>query len=79
LTPLKGLYFSPYMSSLLTLSPETASCEIENLTLIVGFVEAGELPAERFTVPLIFGSLVWSILPTSQSNTLVVGSKEYFP
>ena len=36
LTPLNGLYFSPYISSRLTLRPETAICEIVNCTLIVG-------------------------------------------
>ena len=32
-TPLKGLYFSPYMSSRFTFSPETAICEMVKCTL----------------------------------------------
>lgn len=34
---------------------------------------------QLLTVPLIFGSLVGSILPTSQVIILVTGSNEYFP
>lgn len=40
LTPLNGLYFSPYMSSLLTLRPLTASWLIVKWTLIDGFISA---------------------------------------
>lgn len=36
LTPLKGLYFSPYISRRLTLRLETAICDIVNCTLMVG-------------------------------------------
>merc|ERR1719290_482046 len=79
LTPLKGLYFSPYISSLLTLSPDTASCAIVNWTLIVGLVPSCVAPDTRFTLPLMLGSLVWSILPTSHISTLVTGSNEYLP
>lgn len=34
---------------------------------------------EILTDPLMFGSLVVSILPTSHVIILVTGSKEYFP
>ena len=38
LTPLNGLYFSPYMSSLFTLSPLTASWLIANWRLQKGMI-----------------------------------------
>lgn len=43
--PLKGLYFSPYISRRFTLSPEMASCWILNCRLIVGFSSGLEAPA----------------------------------
>ena len=41
LTPLNGLYFSPYMSSLFTLSPLTASWLIANWRLYRGMMRVG--------------------------------------
>ena len=35
--------------------------------------------SELLTFPLMFGSFVGSILPTSQDISLETGSKEYFP
>merc|ERR1719220_1167623 len=52
---------------------------MENCRLIEGLVSSGAAPVTRLTLPLKFGSLVWSILPTSQANTLLTGSKLYLP
>merc|ERR1719341_443970 len=67
------------MSSLFTLSPLTASWLMENWRLMEGLVSSGAAPVTRLTLPLRLGSLVWSILPTSQASTLLTGSKLYLP
>lgn len=58
LTPLKGLYFSPYMSRRLTFNPETASCEIWNCTLIDGFASMLVLPGVMETCKVELMSLL---------------------
>ena len=46
---------------------------------MVGLESGGGAPLCRFILPRMLGSLVGSILPTSQVITLVTGSNEYFP
>lgn len=78
-TPLNGLYFSPYISKRFTLSPDTASCEMLNWTLIDGFVSRFELPTATVTVPRMFGNLALSIRPTSQWSIFWTVSNVYLP